>query len=442
MSVQNIARRFWLGCQSSIHGSGLVRRAAATLFLTKARTSSAATPEGAVTRIKHLCSAYRLFEEGAMSRRVEAELLAVRDRAPFSRQQWTAALTKAPQASPVLLQKAVILKPKVSDEEPGVIFISFEHQWAQLLRLPDMEQLAKDYTLVVSPTWSPPHSPLNVVFPTLWPQPVHCLISHVDDLQSLPRVSANYRMIPLLASSWVNEEVFTPRAKDDRDLDLVMVANFARFKRHVRFFQALREMPRHLRILLIGQKDGKRDAQDVLREAEAFGVRDRFELRTSMPHPQVLESLARARASAVLSLREGSCVAVAESLLADTPVGLMEDAHIGSSRFINEQTGRFLRESHLAQDLMALIESSATMQPRERALRDGIGTRRSSEILNEHLKAHALASGQKWTRDVARMQWCPNPKRLDAADDAWADDTQAAITQQFGVMIGAPRAAK
>lgn len=441
MSAPGSFRRFWLGFQSSVNGSGLVRRAAATMFLAKARTCSAATPDGAVIRIKHLCSAYRLFGEGEMGCRVEAELLAVRDQAPFSREQWTAALTRAPQASPVLLQKAVLLKPKISDDEPGVIFISFEHQWAQLLRLPGMERLAKDYTLVVSPTWSPPHSPLNVVFPTLWPQPVHCLISHDDDLQTLPRVSSSYRMISLLASSWVNEEVFAPRAKDDRDLDLVMVANFARFKRHVRFFQALREMPKSLRILLIGQKDGRRDANDVLREAGAFGVRNRFELRTSMPHPQVLESLARAKASVVLSLREGSCVAVAESLFADTPVGLMEGAHIGSSRFINEQTGRFLRESHLAQDLMSLIESSATMQPRERALRDGIGARRSSEILNEHLKAHAKATGQKWTRDIARMQWCPNPKRLDAEDETWAGGEHAALTARYGVMIGAPRAA-
>ncbi|MES2597083.1 MAG: glycosyltransferase [Verrucomicrobiota bacterium] len=419
--------------------SALVRSAVAWAYLTKARRMPARTAAQAVQKIKLLCSALRLTEEGPKHRAVEAEVLKVRHDGGFSRVEWTEALTREPQSRSALLQKAVLLKPKVSEDEPGVIFISFEHQWAQLLRLPEVEQLAKDYTLVVSPTWSPPHTPLNVIFPELWPQPVHCLISHDDDMTTLPRLSSNYRMIPLLASSWVNEEVFNPRTKDDRDLDLVMVANFAPFKRHVRFFQALRKMPPDLRILLIGQKDGNRDEKDVLREAEAFGVRDRFELRVSMPHPQVLESLARARASIVLSKREGSCVAVAESLFADTPVGLVEGAHIGSSRFINEQTGRFLREDHLAEDIMALIESAATLQPRKRALRDGIGTRRSSEILNEHLKAHALATGQKWTCDVARLQWCPNPKRLDDADEAWADETHAAITQRFGVMIGAPR---
>ncbi|GEP41447.1 glycosyltransferase [Brevifollis gellanilyticus] len=442
MSALNVFQRFWLGCTSSLLGSTLVRRAVASVYLIKARRVKVQTAAQAVLKIRHLCSALRLIEQGDKHRAVELELLKVRDDASFSRSEWTAALTREPQPGPMLLQKGVILKPKVSDDEPGVLFISFEHQWAQLLRLPEVDQLAKDYTLVVSPTWSPPHSPLNVIFPTLWPKPVHCLISHDDDMTTLPRLSSNYQMISLLASSWVNEEVFSPRAKSERDLDLVMVANFARFKRHVRFFQALREMPSDLRVLLIGQKDGNRDQKDVLREAEAFGVRDRFELRVSMPHPQVLESLARAKASIVLSLREGSCVAVAESLFADTPVGLMESAHIGSSRFINEQTGRFLRESHLAQDIMALINSAATLQPRARALSDGIGTRRSSEILNEHLKKHALAAGQNWTRDLARMQWCPNPKRLDEADEAWAEKEHAAITQRFGVMIGAPRVTK
>ncbi len=442
MIMPNFFRRFWLGCTSTLLGSALTRRTVALVYLVKARRMPAQTAAQAVLKIRHLCSALRLLEEGDRHRAVEAELLKVRDDAKFSRSEWTAALTREPQPGPILLQKGVILKPKVSDAEPGVLFISFEHQWAQLLRLPEVDQLAKDYMLVVSPTWSPPHSPLNVIFPTLWPQPVHCLISHDEDMTTLPRLSSNYRMISLLASSWVNEEVFSPRAKDDRDLDLVMVANFARFKRHVCFFQALRDMPSDLRILLIGQKDGNRNETDVLGEAETFGVQDRFELRVSMPHPQVLESLARARASIVLSKREGSCVAVAESLFADTPVGLVEGAHIGSSRFINEQTGRFLRESHLAEDIMTLIESAATMQPRERALRDGIGTRRSSEILNEHLKKHARATGQKWTRDVARMQWCPNPRRLDEADDAWADEAHAAITQRFGVLIGAPRLTK
>jgi len=431
-------RRQLLRLKSDLRSNPACRNVAAALHAARGVCVKSYGAAQAVTKIEHYCSAVRLLPDNKLARALEKRLLAVREQAGLNREAWTTALTRPTASTPVVLLKSVILKPKVSEEEPGVIFISFEHQWAQLLRLPNLEQLAQDYTLVVSPTWSPPHSALNVVFPALWPKPVHCLISHEDDLLTLPRLSSNYRMIPLLASNWVNEEIFTPRSKDKRDLDLVMIANFAPFKRHVRFFQALKMLPQELRVVLIGQKDGQRGAEDVLKEAEVFGVRGRFELRTSMPHAEVLQTLCRAKASAVLSLREGSCVAVAESLFANTPAGLMKDAHIGSAKFINDETGMFLREDNLAEDLMTLITCSAMMRPREWALRNGIGASVSSLTLNEHLKAHAMSSGQAWTRDLARMQWCPNPRRLDIVDDTWADKEHAQITSQFGVMIGTP----
>ena len=430
--------RLFLSLKSSLRSNPTCRCVAAVLLAARGACFKSCGAAEAVKKIGHYCSAVRLLPDNRLSRTLEKRLVEVREHVGLNREAWTMALTRPAASTPALLQKSVILKPRISAEEPGVIFISFEHQWAQLLRLPNVEQLAQDYTLVVSPTWSPPHSPLNVVFPALWPKPVHCLISHDNDLATLPRLSSNYRMIPLLASNWVNEKVFAPRVKGERDLDLVMVANFAPFKRHVRFFQALQNMPRDLKVLLIGQKDGNRDENAVLKEAEAFCVRDRFELRTSMPHAEVLQTLCRAKASAVLSLREGSCVAVAESLFADTPTGLVKGAHIGSAKFINDATGMFLREDNLAEDLMTLIARSETMRPREWALRNGIGARMSSVALNEHLKAHALADGKPWTRDLARMQWCPNPRRLDVMDDTWADEEHAQITSRFGVMIGTP----
>lgn len=433
----NSLRAKLLILKSSLKGNSLVRNLGAALHGVRALMTSAQSPAGTVARINHLCAAVRLLPEGRLARRLETSLIKARDKAGFSREQWTAALTR-PASPPVPLPKSVILKPWVSEREPGVLFISFEHQWAQLLRLPELEQMARDYTLVVSPTWSPPHTPLNVVFPTLWPAPVHCLISHEDDLETLPRLSSNYRMIPLLASSWVDEQSLAPRPDEERDIDLVMVANFAPFKRHVLFFQALRELPQGLRILLIGQRDGNRDEHSVLREAEVLGVRDRFELHTSMPHGEVLKTLARARASVVLSRREGSCVVVAESLFADTPVGLVQGAHIGSAKFIQPETGLFMREDRLAEDMMTLIHARKKgLRPREWALRHSIGARGSSVILNEHLKSAALATGAEWTRDISPMKWCPAPRRIESQDDAsWAEREYLKIENHHGIQIG------
>lgn len=413
-----------------------IRQFSALIIFIVARSIVCRTTFDAVRKLSLLGKSVRLTNKKHTLFALESEINKTREKAKFSQKNWALALAGTKHSGPIILRKGLIIKPKVSDREPGIIFISFEHQWAQLLNLQNIEQFAADYSLIVSPTWSPPHSPINIVFPNVWPRPVHCLISHEDDVTSIPRINNNYRVIPLLASNWVDENICLPRSKIDRDLDLVMVANFGSFKRHVLLFKALRQMPLNLRVLLIGQNDGKRTSKDVLREAEAFGVKNRFELQTSVPHKQVLESLARARASVVLSYREGSCVAVVESLFADTPVGLIDGAHIGSSKFINEQTGRFLREANLAEDLMTLINSSATMQPRAFAIAQGIGARHSSTLLNDKMKSLAKESGQDWTRDISRIHWCPNPKRLDPQDDLWAAKENAHILHRFGVSIG------
>lgn len=432
-----VFQRWLLILKSTLRSNAPLRCLGAAVHGMQAVMKFGGSAAGAVAKIEHLCSAVRLLPDGELTQHIEKKLLAIRDTKEFRRDEWSVALLNAANRTLPLLQKAVILKPKVSDNEPGVIFVSFEHQWAQLLRAPEVERLARDYTLVVSPTWSPPHSALNVLFPKLWPEPVHCLISHLDDLSTLPRLSDNYRMVPLLASNWVNEKSFEPCSERERDIDLVMVANFAPFKRHVRLFQTLRKLPLGLRILLIGQREGRRDAESVLREADAHNVRNRFELHSSMPHAEVLRCLCRAKASVVLSQREGSCVVVAESLFADTPVGLVEGAHIGSAKFIHPETGLFLREHRLADDILTLISARQNgLQPRAWAMQNNIGASGSSEILNAHLKADALASGRAWTRNIAAMHWCPNPRRMYPEECAWANEERDYIRLNHGILIG------
>ena len=56
-------------------------------------------------------------------------------------------------------------------------------------------------------------------------------------------------------------------------------------------------------------------------------------------------------------------------MMAGTPVGLVEEAEIGSRAFINAETGAFLREGeHFAEDLRELLERSVSMSPREWAV--------------------------------------------------------------------------
>jgi glycosyltransferase involved in cell wall biosynthesis len=115
----------------------------------------------------------------------------------------------------------------------------------------------------------------------------------------------------------------------------VMVANWGRFKRHWHLFDALRELPSSLQVRLIGQPDRTYGLDNVRRQARDIGVTQNLEFFENLRVEQVQEQLANGRVSIILSRHEGYCGAVTESMFADTPVGVLNDAYIGSKAYIN-----------------------------------------------------------------------------------------------------------
>lgn len=384
--------------------------------------------------IAHLCEAARLAGSEdrriKMERRISERIAALQGRninwEPFTPLWRTDAI-----------EKAVVLKRCVGPRERGVLLVLFEYQWARLMQLSNLEEFARSYTLVVAPTWSAPHSLPNCLFPALYPDSLVSLISDPDDLPILPRLSSRTRVVPLYCSSWVNPQWFQPKEFADKDIDIVMLANFATYKRHFALFQALAEMPRSTRVVLIGQSLNGRTAETLRREAALYGVQDRYRLYENTSDAVVFDMLTRAKISLILSLREGSCVAVVESIMADTPVGLYEDAAVGSRVFINAQTGRLLRRKGLARQLMEFIESADRFSPRAWALENRIDCFGSTEVLNQALKQHALERGEEWTEDIAAHHWRPNPTLIFEADRHRLQPAYDDIQLRFGFRIGA-----
>jgi Glycosyl transferases group 1 len=243
--------------------------------------------------------------------------------------------------------------------------------------------------------------------------------------------------VPLLASSWVNADAYQEHLGAAKDYDVIMVANFAPYKRHWLFFQMLRRLPRRYRVLVMGVPLGRRTEQALRDEARAFGVHDRFELRTRLSDAAIAEGLCRSRTSLIFSGQEGSCIAVAESLFADTPVGLFHDARVGSKAFINSSTGRLLTRHNTAAQVQDFIETSSSYRPRQWALAN-ITCRHGHAVLNRHLREDALRRRQPWTRDLLPFYQNALPRYLCAADEReaapWYDD----FSRAYGVRLGAP----
>lgn len=332
--------------------------------------------------------------------------------------------------------KAALLKPSLGPREKGVLFVSFEGQWAKLLRHGDIQDFARRYTLVVSPS-SSPHHLVNYAFAAAYPGPIFSLLSNPEDLVEVPRGFDNIHMVPLFASHWVNPALFQQPPRRERPFDLLMVASFGKVKRHHVLFKALRRMPRDIRVLLIGQEQEGRTADTIHQEAKWYGVRDRYEIRSNQPFLKVVEAFGQARTSLVLSRREGSCVVVAESLFADTPVAILHGARLGSRVFINERTGQFLHERFLAHQLTEFVREAERFEPYAWAM-ENISCFKSTQALNNILKEHASREGQAWTQDIYPLQWCPDPMLVHGEDRRRMEEERRLFQERYGLEVGYP----
>jgi hypothetical protein len=384
--------------------------------------------------IVRLCAACRFATADRGVRSLENQILE-RTRALDPRQvDWNAFVRDLDDPA---VPRSVILKPWLGPREKGVLFVSFEKEWFKLLVLADLESVSERYDLVVAPSGDP-HNLLNCVFAAAYPGQFYSLISNAGDAAILAQVAPNVVVVPLYASSWVLPSFFEPRPQSARTIDLTMVANFAKFKRHYVLFDALRCMRHARRIRLIGQDQDGRTAATIRSEAECYGVAERIQIESNVPYERVAAALCESRASVILSRREGSCVAVAESMFADAPVAVLGDAELGSRAFINEMTGTFLDAGAIASQLDAVIENAESYSPRAWA-EENISCHRSSRILNDLLRAKALAAGQEWTLDIAPLCWKPDPALVDSRQEALMLEDKLFFQGRFGLNVGGKR---
>jgi hypothetical protein len=340
-----------------------------------------------------------------------------------------------PDSKPRLVQKSIILKPPKANGEKGVLFVSFESNWLRLLRYADVKKLAADYNLVLSPTWSPPYDLAFLVAYRLWPGTLVTILSNLDDEIIFHELTPNVVTVPLLASSWVDPDTFCPLSNGEKRHDIVMLATFAHYKRHFALFRAISEMRKKPRVLILGHRQDGRTRTSLEEEATLFGVGKQVTILEALPDREMIRALQSAKVCAIMSMGEGSCVAVAESLFANVPVGLVAGANIGSRAFINAYTGRFLRSDCLAEDLESFIREFSAYNPRRWMIENKASYVDSCRILNESLKSLARKQGRPWTTDIASMHWRPNPVFACQADRDSLRQEYLLFERRYGIGI-------
>ena len=389
-----------------------------------ALTAKSLTQSAPEDRLLTLAQAYRRWPSGSLESRLRRESPAVWREKKIGWQRYQA------QIAGKTLIKSLILKAPGADGEKGVLYVSFEYNWLRLLQHFDVRRLLDDYLLVCASSWSPPDFPAHWALAHIGPEPVFMQISNPSDMELYRHFDHNIRPIPIMASDWINPDFYEPTPQAKREIDILMVAGWSHVKRHWLLFRALRKMRQGLRVVLIGQDADGRTSDDVYREAKAFGVADRIEMIRDADIGKVTKYQCNSKMSIILSAREGSCVAVAESLFADTPVAMMHNAHVGSRAYINAQTGVLLHAGTMHTQLGQMIERSASFTPRAWALAN-ITCRQATQKLNEILREYS----KSWTRDIVPMCWRPDPICVDERDNETMQPAYEQLHKRFGIVV-------
>ncbi|MBN2284937.1 MAG: glycosyltransferase [Tissierellales bacterium] len=297
------------------------------------------------------------------------------------------------------LRRSIIIKEYIEANERGTLVVSFENELMKIVSSPHFRQIENEYQIIFIPSWQPFYSPSLFLLAAKAEHEFFLMPSSILDMPLCEGLGPKCIGLPLHAASWVNEALY-PKQNDRKDIDIVMLANFNKYKRHWRLFEALKDLPVDLKVCLAGVPIGNRTKDSVLREARAFGVDGRFQILEGLNDEEIKQLLSRSKVFCALSHKEGSYIAVAESLMAGTPVGMYDDALIGTKSYINEETGiLFDPEKPLARQIMKFLETSEKLDPSTWA-RNNISAKVNNERLNRMLRERALSRDNPWTENL------------------------------------------
>ena len=313
---------------------------------------------------------------------------------------------------------SLVLKSPRANEK-GVLYLYYSYVYPFFMRAFDMDAITRRYRVVIEPSWSG-FCDMNVLSLGVLKQTVLVGAGEARDARFLRSVSSTLIPADFTGNTWVDTDRFKPIAGTPKDIDVIVIAAWAWYKRHWAIFRALRTLQDRghvLRMALVGYPIDM-TAADVISVARHYGVEDQIEIHESVPHESVNLLLNRSRVNLLWSRREGSNRAIAEGMGADVPCILRKGFNYGEAYpHINADTGRFADEDELPDVLLEMLDQSGSGRAREWML-TRMTPIESTRRMNDTLRATALAQGEAWTVDaVVKVSHLGGLGYLDPSDE-------------------------
>jgi glycosyltransferase involved in cell wall biosynthesis len=299
-----------------------------------------------------------------------------------------------------------------------VILLKYARTFSAVIALLDLPKLMQRYVFVLEPCWAGYCDP-SILMYVAPGNPVMVMCFTKEDHAFVERVGSPLVPLRMGPADWVNADVFRAPAPQPKIYDLVMVANWARHKRHSQLFAALATIrDRDVRVLLVGFAWSDRTADDIRREAAAMNnPRVTVDIRENVKHETLSGLLAQSKAFVFLSRKEGDNKAVVEAMFADVPAIVFADTIGGAGSRVNAATGVFASDAELARKIVYMLDHYREFTPRAWAL-EHTGSAVATRVLDDALRTAVTKSGGRYTRGIVEKTNAPNLAYKDPAHRA------------------------
>jgi len=284
----------------------------------------------------------------------------------------------------------------------GVIVVCYSYVFPLFAKLFDLRRIAKDYLIVLEPSWSG-YCNWDVLCYSCLETPVFIQANEPRDYEFIEGLRPNFWPVPIAANSWIDHRVFRPLEGCKKDVDLIMVAGWADFKRHHRLFKALgslRDRGRCLKTVLIGYP--MTQSRDRILEAAAYyGVHDQLEIYESLSPTEVNQHLNRAKVNIIWSRKEGVNRAIVEGMFANVPC-LIRDGFNYGYRYphINPQTGSYASDTELPDKLLFMLDHYRDFSPRA-WVEQHMTCQQAADTLGRTIENSMTTVGEPWSGRLA-----------------------------------------
>ncbi|MEZ5591636.1 MAG: glycosyltransferase [Gammaproteobacteria bacterium] len=296
-----------------------------------------------------------------------------------------------------LLGSRILVLKSPAGAEKGLVSLDYSFVFPLFARCFDVPAIARRYHLLLEPSWSG-YCDLDILCFAAYDFPVFVQAYEPRDRDFILRLGSNLIPVETAASWWVDHRVFRPLPGVTKDADVIMVASWARFKRHAQLLAALRQLRdqgERLQTILIGYANdwSRKGIHDA---ARYYGVADQVEMYERISPEEVNRHYNRAKVNVVWSRREGVNRAIIEGFFAGVPGVVRLGFNYGYRYpYINGRTGCFASEADLAGKLLEVTRGPAVLSPREWVL-ENMSPQIATRIVDRTIGSWCRSAGEEW----------------------------------------------